>query len=150
MRWIAYVFALALLNLVVVACTASAKEEEIPFTVIVEGDTAAEYPDRQGAIIASSSEWKTLWEQLHRYTIPRPALPEVDFTQHMLLAVFAGEKRTGGYAIQVKRVTQTDQAVIVHVTETAPGPEDVVVAMITYPYQVVKIPRTDLPVHFEF
>ena len=149
MRWITYLFALALLSLIVTGCTASTKEE-IPFTVVAEGDTAADYPDQQGVVVASPSEWETLWEQLHRYTIPRPTLPEVDFTQHTLLAVFAGEKRSGGYTIQIERVTRTDQAVIVRVTETAPGPEDITTALITYPYQVVKIPRISLPVHFEF
>lgn len=149
MRWITHLFALALLTLVVIGCTASAKEE-IPFTVVAEGDTAADYPDQQGVVIGSPAEWEAVWEQLHRYTIPQPALPEMDFTQHTVLAVFAGEKRSGGYTIRVERVTQTDQAVIVHVTETAPGPRDITTALITYPYQVVKIPRTSLPVHFEF
>lgn len=149
MRWITYLFALALLSLVAAGCTASTKEE-ISFTVVAEGDTAADYPDQQGVVIASQSDWEMLWEQLHRYTIPRPALPEVDLMQHTLLAVFAGEKRSGGYTIQVERIIQTDQAVTVHVTETAPGPEDITTALITYPYQVVKIPHTSLPVHFDF
>ena len=149
MRWITYLFALALLSLAVTDCTASTGEET-PFTVVADGDTAADYPDRQGIVIGSLAEWKELWEQLHRYTIPRPAVPEMDFTKHTVLAVFAGEKRSGGYTIRVERITQTDQAVIVHVTETAPGPRDITTTLITYPYQVVKIPRISLPVHFEF
>jgi hypothetical protein len=148
MRWSIYLFVLALLSLVVTGCTTPA--EEIPFTVIAEGDTAANYPNRQGVVIASPSEWETLWEQLHRYTIPRPALPEVDFTQHTLLAVFAGEKPSGGYTIRVKRVIQTDQRVIVHVIETAPGTGNITTALITYPYQIVKVRRISLPVHFDF
>lgn len=149
MRWITYLLALVLLGLVVTGCTAST-EEKMAFTVVAEGDTAADYPDQQGVVIASPNEWETLWEQLHRYTIPRPAVPEVDFRQHTLLTVFAGEKRSGGYTIQVEQVTRTDQAVIVRVTETAPGPRDTTTALITYPYQVVRIPRPSLPVHFEF
>lgn len=149
MRWITCLFALALLSLAITGCTASTREE-IPFTVVAEGETAADYPDQQGIVIGSPAEWEELWEQLHRYTIPRPALPEVDFTQHTVLAVFAGEKPSGGYTIQVERITQTDQTVIVYVTETAPGPRDITTMMITYPYQVVKIPHTSLPVRFRF
>ena len=149
MRWTTYLFALAVLSLFVTGCTTSTKEE-ILFDVVAEGDTAADYPDQRGIVIGLLAEWTDLWEQLHRYAIPQPALPEVDFTQHTLLAVFAGEKRSGGYTVRVERVTRTDQAVIVHVAETAPGPGDITIALITYPYQVVKIPRTGLPVHFEF
>ena len=79
MRWITYLFALALLSLAVTGCTASTREET-PFTVVAEGDTAADYLDQQGIVIGSLADWEELWEQLHRYTIPRPALPEVDFT----------------------------------------------------------------------
>jgi hypothetical protein len=149
MRWLKYPFAVTLLSLIVAGCAAS-PEAEISFTVIAEGDTAADYPDQQGVVIDSPAEWEGLWEQLHRNTIPRPALPEVDFEQYTLLAVFAGEKRSGGYAIQVEKVTQTEGAVIVHTIETAPGADQMAAAQITYPYQVVKMSCISLPVQFKF
>lgn len=149
MRWITHLFVSALLSLVVIGCVA-ATGEKVPFTVVEEGDTASDYPDQRGVVIDSLSEWKALWEQLHRYTIPQPALPEVDFTQLVLVAVFAGEKRSGGYTIQVQRVIETKQALTVHASVTAPEPDQVTTAQITYPYHIVKIPRTRLPVHFNF
>jgi len=148
-RWIVHLLALVSLSLTLVGCTTSVREE-IPFTVIAEGDTAADYPDQQGIVIGSLAEWEELWSQLRGYTIPQPAVPELEFTQYTVLAVFAGEKRSGGYTVQVERVIQTDQAVIVRVTETAPGTDQMTTAQITYPYQVVKIPHTSLLVRFDF
>lgn len=149
MRWITRSFALSLLSVLVIACSASTGEE-VSFTVIAEGDTAADYPDEQGIVISSPTDWQTLWEQIHRYSLPQPSLPEVDFTQHTLLAVFAGEKRSGGYGIRVEKMSRTDQTMIVHVIGTSPAPDEMTIALITYPYQIVKILDTHLPIRFDF
>ncbi len=90
MRRIVPLLALITLSLGLVGC-ARWRGERVAFTVVDEGDTASDYPDRQGMCIDSLSGWRSLWEQLHRYTIPKPTLPEIDFTQYMLIVVFAGE-----------------------------------------------------------
>ena len=149
MQRIACLFILIVFTLVVVRCAPTA-EKEIPFTVVTTGHTVADYPNQEGIVITSMDEWEAMWEKLHRFTTPRPELPDVDFAQHILLAVFAGEKRSGGYAIQVERVTQTDEIVMVYASEISPGPEEITIAQITFPYQIVKISHTNLPVRFDF
>jgi hypothetical protein len=146
MRWLKYLITPVLLSLALAGCT----EQEAPFWVVAEGWNASDYRDQQGMVIGSMVEWEELWGQMHHYTIPPPDLPEVDFEQYMLLAVFSGEKQSGGFTSQVERITQTDAALAVHVVETAPGPDQVTISQITYPWQIVRTPRTDLPVRFEF
>jgi len=148
MKRIKYLFTLVLLVLLLSNCVALNKQE-IPFVVVTEGDKAAGYIDQRGLVIASQDEWEEVWEQIHLHTSPRPTLPAVDLTQYILLGVFAGEKQSGGYTIQVTKVTQTDQAAIVYATETAPKAGQMVITQITYPYQIVRIPRTSLPVRFD-
>lgn len=149
MRRIAPMLVLVTMSLGLVGC-ARWRGETIDFTVVDEGDTASDYPDRQGMCVDSLSKWRSLWEQLHRYTIPQPVLPEIDFTQYMLIAVFAGEKKSGSYSVQVQQVRETKQALIVHTVVKSPDPDQVVIAQIIYPYQIVKIPRSGLPVNFRF
>ena len=68
----------------------------------------------------------------------------------VLAAVFAGAKPRGGYTIKVRRIVQTERDVIVYVTEQAPSSGQAGTAQITYPYQIVSLPRTSLPLRFSF
>ena len=147
MQWILILFISALSSLAITSCVSPT---EVPFDVVAEGHRTAVYVDRRGLVIRSSAEWEELWQQLHRYTVPQPLLPEVAFQQHILLAVFAGEKTSGGYDIQIKRITQTQHETTVHATETSPGRGQMTTANMSYPYQVVRAPRFDLPVRFRF
>ena len=54
------------------------------------------------------------------------------------IAVFSGEKPTGGYSIKVTSIEDNEGATNVFVEETAPKQGDMVTQVITYPYTVVK------------
>lgn len=56
----------------------------------------------------------------------------------IFLAIFAGEKRTGGYGIQVTNIEKIKGNTKVTVKETAPAKGAFVTMAITYPYTVVK------------
>ena len=53
--------------------------------------------------------------------------------------ITAGEKRTGGYGIEVVSVQNTDNTTRIIVKETSPGEDDMVTKVLTYPYTAVKI-----------
>ena len=50
-----------------------------------------------------------------------------------------GEKNSGGFAIGVEGVVETDKNIIINVKETIPEPGAMVTQAITYPFCVVKI-----------
>jgi hypothetical protein len=50
-----------------------------------------------------------------------------------------GEKSTGGYAITIGSVVETDNSIIINVKESLPAPDSNVTQGITYPFCVVKI-----------
>ncbi len=62
-----------------------------------------------------------------------------DVQQSNFLILNMGEKPTGGYAITVDSVTETDKNIIVKVKEISPEPGAMLMQSITYPYAVVKI-----------
>jgi hypothetical protein len=93
-------------------------------------------------VARTTEEIERLW-RAHRGT-PSP-LPGDGRT---VIGVFAGERPTGGYQIAVERVEMREGRLRVSVRDTAPPPGAPVTQSLTYPYHIVAIPRTNLPVEF--
>lgn len=70
------------------------------------------------------------------------------------LAVFSGEKNTGGYTIEIVEVSLEGEQLSVSTVETEPGPDDMVTQAITYPTDIVKLADIkdieDLDIRVEF
>lgn len=75
--------------------------------------------------------------------------PDVDFEREMVIAVFMGERRTGGHTIHVESVQGGDDGVTVSVRMEAPGRNCMTTQSLTQPYQIVRLPRIDGDVSFE-
>ena len=96
-------------------------------------------------VIRDQQAFERLWSE----TTARGERPAVDFDQHMVLAVFMGERRTGGYRVQVEQVTREGDGLRVSVRMTAPGPNCMTTQALTQPYQVVRLPMVDGAVEFD-
>jgi len=66
-------------------------------------------------------------------------VPVIDFTQQRVVALFLGQKNSGGHAIKVKNVTEKDNKVYVEVEKLGPKPGENATMAITNPYTIVKI-----------
>lgn len=71
-----------------------------------------------------------------------PQVPKVDFSKERIVALFMGEKSSGGYAIKVKNVSEKGGKIYVVVEETKPGSGDIVTMSFTSPFTIVKINST--------
>ncbi|MBM3130191.1 MAG: hypothetical protein FJ009_16395 [Chloroflexi bacterium] len=117
------------------------------FETIASGDQAADFPQRAEIIIRSADDWAALWKRVYCSLSPTPALPAVDFSRRVVVAVFAGS--TGVLEIRVDDVRQTDDAIVVKIVERVRRPGDIGVTAILYPFHIVSFPKTDLPIRFE-
>lgn len=91
-------------------------------------------------IIRNETEWRSFWSDMDPGT-----RPDVDFNDYMVIAVAAGTKPTTGHSIRVERVGVDDSGrLVAEVIETQPGPECLTAAQVTYPVDVVVVPRRDL------
>lgn len=61
----------------------------------------------------------------------------------VLIAAFAGEQPTGGYAIRIDRVERDGARLVVHATFTGPAPGAIVTQAFTSPAHVVSIAQAD-------
>lgn len=53
--------------------------------------------------------------------------------------VYAGERPTGGYGVEITGITDENGTVRVTVRETSPKPGDIVTEALTYPFDIVKL-----------
>ncbi len=74
---------------------------------------------------------------------------KLDFSRERVVAVFMGQRPSSGYKVEVARVEDEGDKVVVVVDRYRPGPECMTISVITYPYVLAAIPRTDKPVEIE-
>ena len=75
--------------------------------------------------------------------------PEVDFSVNTVVALFMGEARTGGYALRVYEIVDVGSSIMVKMEKTEPDPRCIVPQMLTQPYHIVQIAKTDKPITFD-
>ena len=128
---------------------AQQKTNHVPFVTVEKGYNSG-VRERKFLVIKTETEWKDLWQAHLSVTVPPKALPSVDFQSEMVVAVFSGEKPSGGYRIEVTKITEDPQKrqLVVSLVETKPPAGAMVTAALTQPHYIVKLKKTDLPVTF--
>ncbi len=111
----------------------------VPFTEIAKGSQSA-VERRVNYLITSSSQFNELWGVVTATGTP----PKIDFKTHSVIAVFAGQKPTAGYAIAVAKIEDT-RTRVVSITLAKPSDDCMLAQSITAPYQLISIPATSLP-----
>jgi len=70
---------------------------------------------------------------------PKPEPPTIDFDAKMVIAVLLGNKPTGGYAIRVEEMRETDGDLDVVVARTEPAAGAILTQAFTQPYDFVVV-----------
>ena len=117
---------------------------EVSFTTIDPG-YGYNHAERENFAIRDATTWEELWLDLYSGNIPIPEVPFVNFTSEMLIAVFQGERTSGGYSTNITRVTVNTLYYRVYVDEMHPGEDCGTIAVMTYPYCIIKI--SDIPLN---
>jgi len=112
----------------------------VDFSTIAKG-TCSGYPTANRMVINNTVEWVDIWQQHCSDQIPPPPVPDVDFTQYQVVAVFAGEKPTGGYSVEITNVEATNSQLVTIVKSYEPQADDIVTEAFTHPHHIIKIPR---------
>lgn len=99
-------------------------------------------------VARTQAEWGQLWTRMSAGQVPPPAAPKVDWKSEMVVALFMGERPTGGFGVAIKSVTYGDKEIVVAYEETAPSPDAITIQALTAPYAVAVVRRGSLPVRF--
>lgn len=124
------------------------KESEVEFESIEQGYYSG-YTEAENIVIKDNEEYGAVWGQIYSGSTPPTPPPTVDFSTHMVIAVFMGEFNTGGYSIEVTKITESKNKIIVYVTKTHPSPEDNVTLALSQPYHIVKTALSEKNVSFK-
>ncbi len=124
------------------ASALSAEETVIvPFTVLSEGMSAVDVSERKNYAVYNETEFARLWRMA--YGPDATDMPGVDFDKDYVVGVFAGEKPTGGYAIEVSGIEDANTVRTVSVTISRPAEGCVATQALTSPFQFVAVPASD-------
>lgn len=93
------------------------------------------------AVITSTDELAAAW--------PGSDVPAVDFAREQVVFVALGERRTGGYSVEVTSVTISGDTLVVRYVERRPGPGCLTTQALTTPYHAVAVPRVHATPRFE-
>ena len=96
-------------------------------------------------VIRTRAEWAAFWA---RHARGSAAPPPVDFSRDMVVALFMGERGTGGYEIEITRVERVESGLVVQYRRTSPDPGAMLSQALSQPFHLVKLPRNDGPVIF--
>jgi len=93
------------------------------------------------AVITSAQELTSLW--------PGSDVPAVDFAREMVVFVALGERRTGGYSVEVTSATVSGDTLVVRYVERQPGPGCLTTQALTTPFHAVAIPHVQATPRFQ-
>lgn len=116
---------------------------ELLFETIIKGVISSQ-KDAKNFVIKSQSEWMPA---LQKTDAELPAL--IDFDKDMAIAVFQGEKTSGGYNIEISKIIENNNDIEVLIKETSPGADCITPAVITSPYQIVKLQKSEKEVVYK-
>jgi hypothetical protein len=93
----------------------------------------------RAVVIEDRARWQALWKE-HMGEKESPA-PEVDFAKEAVIAVFAGQQRTGGYSIDIELQKESASGLRALYRVRPPKPDGFRLMMITQPFVLLKVSR---------
>jgi hypothetical protein len=129
-----------------VSASGAATSAAEPLRVISTGTRSGITAARQ-VVVKTPGEWQKLLTQKAAPELkPDDPNAKVDFTKEMVLGVFLGQRATGGYGVVIKDVKEQKGKLLVTYQEVMPGAGNITIQVITYPYQLVAVKKSSLPV----
>jgi len=121
---------------------------ETQIKVIAKGAFSGIQEPKQ-LVISNQTQFAEIWQKHNVRAEPKKPAPEIDFSKESVIFVSLGQKRTGGYAVQVSDVQKKDGKIEVVVQTTSPKPGGMQIQTLTAPFTIVAVPKIEAPVEFK-
>jgi hypothetical protein len=116
----------------------SAAAAPVAFTKLASG-VQASVTTRTNYIVRTDADLRQLWTMIP----DAGSLPTVDFSTNEVLALFAGQKPTAGYAIEATSITDGEKRVVA-ISLVSPDASCVLAQSLTSPYEIILVSKTTL------
>ncbi|MGB9428522.1 MAG: protease complex subunit PrcB family protein [Gammaproteobacteria bacterium] len=104
--------------------------------------------DEQYKDVHNQADFDALWQQAFANQSSAPSKPAVDFSNNMVLTMFLGEQKHGGYIIRFTNFDASGATVNVTVEVTIPGTNCRFPSGTSEPYAFASAPATTKQVNF--
>lgn len=118
--------------------------QNVRWEVIGNGEQAVGVDSATFNVARSANMLLRLWNQGYGTQLNLPSVPVVNFQQESVIAIYMGQKPTGGYSITVDDVVLEDGEVYIDVSAYEPSADDFTTQAFTSPWVMVRISRADL------
>jgi hypothetical protein len=124
----------------------------VEFVQIAKGNlygNGSEQIPKENLIITNNVSWEKLLQKMNLVNGVSTYFNEsnIYFKNYIVLAIFDEIKRNGGHTISIKNIVENKNNLIV--TMDYGNPNGDLTEVITQPFQIVKIPKTLMPIQFE-
>ena len=127
--------------LLVVACsTPKTSVLKTSFDTLYQSTTnGAEVP---GSLhITNNEDFMQLIETLNIDATEFNSFATVDFKENDVVVLYQGQKKSGGFSIEITSVSWDDEVLLIKKLEKSPGKGEMVTLALTAPYCIVQIPK---------
>ncbi|GAB1309772.1 hypothetical protein KH5_24550 [Urechidicola sp. KH5] len=128
------------------SCASQKETNYLAFEMLIK-DSSGGFQSAKNSVIKSQSDLEQLYAQINKTRKPGYQVPEIDLKEEMVLALFMGERSSGGYSITVSKIVEKEDAMEVHYVETAP--KGMATMAITQPFYMCKTKRSEKEVIFK-
>lgn len=110
-------------------------------------ETQGGYSTAKFLVIKERETTLKIYNKINSIRKPGFKIPNINYEKQMLLALFMGEKSSGGYTISVDHILETSAKVTVFVKEQTP--EGMATMALTSPFCFVLVDKNDKDIIFE-
>ena len=134
------------------SCNSAQNSENMNPTLIAEGNLYGNGNDglvENNMVLKNQTEWKEVAAQLNKLNanIKEDQIKTVDFKKQMVIVLIDQQRTKGGYAIKISGVKNKEESVVINLRKSQT--EGMATMVMTQPYYVGTIPKTDKEIEFE-
>jgi len=122
------------------ACNATSNLDNNDFSVILQGEYSGK-EEKTHEIITNNNDFINAIESFPITEEELSKLISIDFTQHNVIILHAGQKNNGGYSITIDKIEMNGKELLVYVKESGPKKGENVTMALTNPYCLATIPK---------
>lgn len=120
--------------------------EQVTWETVASGSQATGVQAPRFEIVSDQRQLASFWARVHASQLQPPPPPDANFARETLVAVYQGQRPTGGYAVNVRRVTEEQGELYLDVEFVEPGEGAMTTQALTSPWTLVRVLRGGYPV----
>ncbi|MCA9835470.1 MAG: protease complex subunit PrcB family protein [Trueperaceae bacterium] len=118
--------------------------EDLIWEELASGNQAVGVDKPEYVFISNETQFLNVWNKAYGSQLSVPALPDINFDKETLLAVFMGQKNSGGYGITIQDVSNEQTDIYVNMKFNEPAPGTMTTQALSSPWVILRVLRGDV------